>query len=56
MKIIKVRHTDIDHLENDYELPQLAKTLLDERLRSENKADFIPVEEAQAMLRQKYGL
>ncbi|KOS07770.1 hypothetical protein AM493_18215 [Flavobacterium akiainvivens] len=53
---MKARHTDLADAENDFELPEAAKAILDERLATENKADFIPYEESQKMLREKYGL
>ncbi|WP_116786943.1 addiction module component CHP02574 family protein [Flavobacterium psychrotrophum] len=53
---IKARHSDIAEAENDYELSESAKAILDERLATENISDFIPVEEMQKRLREKYGL
>ncbi len=53
---IKARHKDLEEFEDSDELPEAAKTILDERIATENKADFIPVEEAHDLLRKKYGL
>jgi len=53
---IKAKHADIEEDENDYQLPQAARAILDERIASENKADFISAEDAQTRLRLKYGL
>lgn len=40
----------------DFDLSDTSKTILDERIATENKSDFIPVEEAHKLLRLKYGL
>jgi len=53
---IKAKHKELTEAEEENELPAAARAILDERLATENKADFIPVEEAQKLLRQKYGL
>jgi hypothetical protein len=53
---IKAKHADIADAENDYELPENAKTILDERMATEKKSDFIAVKEVQKHVRQKYGL
>lgn len=53
---IKSKHKDLEEAEDNYELPDAAKAILDERIASENKADFISVEDAHAQLRKKYGL
>ena len=53
---IKARHSDIAEAENDYELPEHARAMLDERIATEKISDFVPVEEVQKRLREKYGL
>jgi hypothetical protein len=53
---MKAKHTDLADAENDFELPEAAKAILDERLATENKEDAIPFEDAQKTWREKYGL
>lgn len=53
---IKARHADIAEAENDHELPESAKAILDERIATEKITDFIPADEVQKRLREKYGL
>ena len=53
---IKARHSDIAEAEDDYELPEHARAILDERVASEKISDFVPLEEVQKRLREKYGI
>lgn len=39
---------------DNHDLPDTAKAILDERIATEKKSNFIPVNEAHKLLRQKH--
>lgn len=52
---IKARHADLA-IEDDSELSEDVKKMLDERIATESVSDFISVEEVQKRIKDKYGI
>ena len=52
---MKSRHIDLED-ENDFELTDEMKSMLDERIATEDRSEFLSVEEVQRRIREKYGI
>ena len=52
---MKSRHIDLED-EDDFELTDEMKSMLDERIATEDRSEFLSVEEVQRRIREKYGI